>query len=155
MISYSNNSSILHKDDKNNIFINPIKKHKIEFLNATNVFLELSKSELCLIEGNGDHPLNYLVLEDPMKIPSDILVVAFVKDGDYKQEDLSRPFAIWNQMERNFIKLYQSKQSYGKDGSTWFFSVFKKRMLIKNGVDQIDLSLENPLFDGKFFRNQF
>lgn len=117
--------------------------------------MDSSKSELCLIEGNGDHPLNYLHLEDPINIPSDILVIAFVKDGEFNKQDISRPFDIWDKMEKNFIKIYQSKKSFGKDGSTWFFSVFKKRMFMKNNLDKIDLSLENPLFDGKFFKNQF
>jgi hypothetical protein len=150
----SNNNSVNYAD-RNNIIIDPYVKDKFEFLNATKKFLDSSKCELCLIEGNGDHPLNYLHLEDPAKIPSDILVIAFVKDGEFNQQDISRPFNIWDQMEKNYIKLFQSKKMIGRDGSTWFFSVFKKRMLIKNNVDQIDLSLENPLFDQKFFKNQF
>jgi hypothetical protein len=152
---YRANENSINYEDRNNIYIKPYVRDKFEFLNTTKTFSEFTKSELCLIEGNGDHPLNYLHLEDPVKIPCDILVIAFVKDGEYNKEDVSRPFTIWEKMERNYIKLFQSKKMIGRDGSTWFFSVFKKRMLIKNNVDQLDLSLENPLFDQKFFRNQF
>ena len=120
-----------------------------------NYFQETSKSKFTYIEGITDQSLQFLQLNDPSEIPSDIIVMAFVKDGEYNQQELSRPFDIWSVMEKNFVKLYQSKSLMGNDGSTWFFTVFKKRMLIQKDREVLDLSLESPLFDSNIFKNYF
>jgi hypothetical protein len=122
---------------------------------ALDKFHEDSKSNFTFLEGITDQSLKFLSLRDPTEIPTDILVIAFVKDGEYNQQELSRPFDIWPIMEKNYVKLYQSKKFMGNEGSTWFFSVFKKRMLILKDREVLDLKLENPLFDEKTFKNYF
>lgn len=47
-------------------------------------------------------------------------------------------------MNKNFVKLFNSKIFNGKDGSTWFFILLKKRMLIKKNREII--LNENKLF---------
>ena len=122
---------------------------------AFNYFQEVSKSKLTLIEGLSDNSIQYLQLIDPSDIISDIVLISFVKDGDFYKEELSRPFTIWKKMEQNFVKLYQSENLMGNDGSTWFFALFKKRMLIQQYREVVDLSNETPLFDSKDFKNYF
>jgi hypothetical protein len=139
---YNNNCDIFPMDNLN-------------IYDAVNKFMMESKSETILIQGLGDNCLNYLNAPNPNLILSDLIVMAFVKDGDYIQSELSRPFEIWQNLEQNFIKLYQSKPVMGKDGSSWFFVVFKKRWLIEKNREVLDLKEESPLFDNKIFSNRF
>jgi hypothetical protein len=123
--------------------------------NALEMFKKDSECKLTYLEGFNDLSLKYLQNHDPLEIPSEILVVSFAKDGDHNRSEISRPFDIWSQMEKNFIKMYQSKKLMGDDGSTRFFAVFKKRMLIQKDREIINLENENPLFDQMSFKNYF
>ena len=144
-----------------NLILNRLGNYELKSVNNYNIndcletFIKESGSKFTFMEGFGDNSLRYLQLNDPSDIPTDILVAAFIKDGEYNQQELSRPFTIWNRMERNYVKLFQSKNYMGEDGSTRFFCVFKKRMLIQKNREIIDLELQNTLFDEKIFRNYF
>jgi hypothetical protein len=128
---------------------------RLKFDDALKLLTKETNSKLTLVEGLEDICLDYLHLPDPFNIPFDILVMSFVKDGVYKQQEVSMPFEIWKEMEKNYVKVYQSHTFIGKDGSTWFFVVFKKRILFEKNREIIELSQETSLFDSKFFRNDF
>jgi hypothetical protein len=71
------------------------------------------------------------------QFPSDIIIIAYVKDGEFSKQEILSTFS-WNYIDQNFIKLFTSKEVYGKDGSTWFFEIFKKRILIQKGREIFD-----------------
>ncbi len=119
-------------------------------------FQEISKSKFTLLDGLRDHALNILKLNDPCEIPADILLLAVVKDGDHDNEELARPFDIWEEMEKHYIKLYQSKNFMNGDGATWLFLVFKKRMLIQKNREILNSDNEQTLlFDESIFKNYY
>ena len=119
-------------------------------------FQEISKSKLTLVDGLRDHSLHFLKLHDPSEIPADIVLIAVVKDGDYANEELTRPFDIWGDMEKHYVKLYQSKNFMNGDGATWFFLLFKKRMLIQKNREVLNSDNEQSLlFDESIFKNYY
>jgi hypothetical protein len=137
-----------------NVCLKSLHKTDFNLNNVTNLFTSEIKSKLCLLEGFSDLNLDFLGLEDPSHIPGDILVFSFVKDGEFKKEEVSRNFDLWQNMQNTYIKMYQSPKLMGSEGSSWFFVVFKKRMLVTN-IDKIELKNENPLFDSRVFYNMF
>jgi len=157
---FHSNKNLLPKnfngnDSESSYEIIPVPPQKFNINEAIELFIKELNNELTFIYGLGDNSLEYLRGSNPNHIPSDLIVLAFVKDGDYDQKELSRPFEIFSNLERNYIKLFQSKPTMGEDGSTWFFVILKKRQLIEKNKEIIDLSNETALFDSTFFTNKF
>lgn len=133
-----------------------IEIEPFSLIKAINLFNQVSHSNLTFLEGLRDDCLDLLKINDPSESPADVAIFAIVKDGDYNNSEFARTFNIWNHMEKNYVKLYQSKNYMNNDGATWFFLVFKKRMLIQKDREVLEPENEqSPLFDESIFKNYY